>query len=187
MQQPFHARCPLSLQKLLHPIQPRVLRVLELGSGCGIAGLTLASLQPNCHMWLTDLPESMDLLQLNIQESIPAAGSQLLGQVLVWGQDFSLDTGEEQLDLILVSDCTYNTDSIPALVKTFATLLAQSPAALIVVATKVRHVSELIFFDLMTDAGIIQVEHLTIPLPSGCDEEDENAEIHIFRHLQAST
>lgn len=137
-------------------------------------------------MWLTDLPEAMDLLQLNIQESMVAAGSRLLGQVLIWGEDFSVDTGQEQLDLVLVSDCTYNTDSIPALVGTFATLLSQSPAALIVVATKIRHASELVFFDLMANAGIVQVERLTILLPSGCDEEDENADIHFFRHREAS-
>ena len=186
MQQPLDARCPPSLKKLLHPTEPRALRALELGSGCGIAGKTLAMLQPNCHVWLTDLPEAMDLLQLNIQESTNAAGSRLSKQVLIWGRDFSLDIGQERLDLILVSDCTYNTDSIPALVETFTVLLSRSPAALIIVATKVRHASEIVFFDLMADAGIIQFEQLTVPLPSGCDEEDENANIHLFRHREAS-
>lgn len=187
VQQPLHARCPQLLAKLLHPAQPRVLRALELGSGCGIAGKTLASMQPDCHMWLTDLPDAMELLQLNIQESTTAPGSRLMGRVLVWGQDSLLEFVQEQLDLILVSDCTYNTDSIPALVETFTNLLSQSPAALIVVATKIRHATEKVFFDLMEDAGIAQIDHLAIALPSGPDDEDEVADIHLFGHHEALT
>lgn len=192
-QQPLHPKCPASLTKILHSTPNQVLRTLELGSGCGIPGKTLASLRRNCLVWLTDIPEAMELLDDNIRISKTAPGSSLSSQVLIWGQELPTDIRQEKFDLVLVSDCTYNTDSIPALVKTLSDLVFQSPSILIVVATKVRHPSERVFFDLMANAGMKEFELVTVALRTGSfeadddDDQNEYVDIHIFPGSEVSS
>jgi predicted nicotinamide N-methyase len=162
--------------------------VLELGSGCGIIGKALASIRPNCHVILSDLPDAMDLMEHNITDSHLALGSQLSSLVLDWDRDLPGSITAEQFDLVLVCDCTYNTDSIPALVKTLSALVAQSPAVMIVVANKIRHESELSFFDQMADVGLVEDEQLTIPVDHGSlvtDSAPQNIDIHVYVNGEA--
>ncbi|CAZ86505.1 unnamed protein product [Tuber melanosporum] len=46
---------------------PEDLEVLELGSGCGIVGLALASLYKNCRVTLTDLPLAEEIIVRNLR------------------------------------------------------------------------------------------------------------------------
>ena len=63
---------------LQHPAVPIVAlegkRVLELGSGCGVAGL-VASVMGAAHVSLTDLPAVLPVLTRNAQRSCAGAGS----------------------------------------------------------------------------------------------------------------
>jgi hypothetical protein len=141
-------------------------RVLELGTGCGIVGLEMHYLCPNSEVILTDLPEAMEVLDHNAQlvRSRTDEGH-LETMVLDWEEPLPEPLKKAPKDVILVSDCTYNSDSIPALVKTLAALIGISPSALAVVSMKVRHDSEATFFDLMSNAGLVSLEHSTIPMP----------------------
>lgn len=180
--QKLHARCPLFFQ-LLHPAQSQRLNVLELGSGCGIVGKALASIRPDCHVILSDLIDAMELIQLNLADSQLASGSRLSSMILDWGQDLPASITAEQFDLILVCDCTYNSDSIPALVTTLSALIARSPGAMIVVAHKLRHDSELSFFDQMADAGLVHAEQLTLPVRGGSPKAEDGSQqidIHVY-------
>lgn len=179
--QRLQTQCP-SFCKLLLPTPSRTLNVLELGSGCGIVGKALALTRPNCHVILTDLPDAMDLIQDNIADSQLASGSRLSSMILDWDQDLPAAVMSQQLDLILVCDCTYNTDSIPALVRTLAALIARSPAATIVVANKIRHDSELSFFHQVRDVGLAEVEEMTIPVGGAPETQclPENIYIHVY-------
>lgn len=158
--------------------------MLELGSGCGIVGKALASIRPDCHVILSDLVDAMDLIQLNLADSQPASGSRLSSMILDWSQDLPAAITAEQFDLILVCDCTYNTDSIPALVRTLSALNARSPGAMVVVANKIRHDSELAFFDQMADAGLNEVEQVSIPVHGGSAEAEDGShqiiDIHVY-------
>lgn len=158
-------KSPQSLTSLLHIAQFELINVIELGSGCGLVGIALASLRHKCHILLTDLPDAMDILDYNILRSKPASESKIEHRVLDWAEPLPADITEQQYDLILVSECTYNENSIPALVKTLSALVAQSPAAVVVLGTKVRHFSERAFFDMMSDAGFVELEHKSIELP----------------------
>lgn len=146
-------------------MQPSGLRVLELGSGCGLVGLQIAHACPLSHIWLTDLPEAMEILQFNINQAQLAMGCHVRSTTLDWEEHLPKTIATERIDLVLVSDCTYNSDSIPALVKTLKTLIENSPSALIVISMKVRHDSEAIFFRLMADAGLKQAEHHVYKIP----------------------
>ena len=163
--------------------------MLELGSGCGIAGIGLAQLYQNCNVLLTDLPEAMGVLESNIAQAQVAAGSNLSQAILNWDDNLPIDVTKEKYHLFLVSDCTYNSDSIPALIRTLRALIKISPRASIVVSMKVRHSSEVIFFDMMKDVDFQIVGEARMPLPdshrNGVGQELENVEIYTFRSVQS--
>ena len=141
------------------------LNILELGSGCGISGIAFAQLWPQCQIFLTDLTEAMDVLESNISKAAPAAGTKASCAVLDWGEAFPKALRSTIFDVILISDCTYNSDSIPALVKTLSMIAATSPDVLIVVSLKVRHCSEAVFFQLLFAAGFREMGHTSVSLP----------------------
>ena len=153
--------------------------------GCGIVGLFVAAFAPvRCRCLLTDLPDAMEILSFNIRQARPAPGSSLDKAVLDWDQDLPGDVQQQKVDLVIVSDCTYNCDSVPALVKTLAAVVHRSPEALIVVSMKVRHSSEMIFFERMFNVGLIQIEHATVELPDSLQVMDggapRNIDIYVF-------
>lgn len=155
----------LMLRQLLDRRTSSQLNILELGSGCGIVGLTVAHLVANCSVLLTDLPEAMDILGLNMSIANPLTSSEIKQLPLDWNEDLPVKITQVCYDLILISDCTYNPNSLQALVQTLSALVAKSKNVKIVVSMKVRHPSESIFFDLMAEAGLAQRGHDTITLP----------------------
>ena len=159
-------------------------RVIELGSGCGIVGIGLAQRLPRADFVLTDLPEAMEILEHNISKARAAKSTTIRAETLNWDQPIPKHMLEDPFNLILVSDCTYNSDSIPALVRTMSGLITRSPSALIIVAMKVRHSSEAVFFDLMKDAGLAIENNFAIPLPRHWSPEDqalETVEVYVFK------
>lgn len=149
------------------------LRILELGSGCGIVGIALSQLLSTCSIVLTDLPEVEDIVTRNTAAANPARSSSLEFQALDWDEELSARICNGGNDLIVVSDCTYNADSLPALVSVMTKLVQLSPGALILVAVKRRHDSEAVFFDLMQAAELSKLDQDTIKLPSQHDDEDQ--------------
>ena len=160
--------------------------VLELGSGCGIVGLEVAQICCQCDVTLTDLPDTMEILSYNVSKvmgSNPAVGNVITG-VLDWDDANPKIVQGHRYDLVIVSDCTYNADSIPALVRTLAAVIDKWPAALIIVSMKVRHDSEAVFFDLMAAAGFVVAEHSAITMPdqqrADSGRELEVVDIYVF-------
>ena len=181
-----------NLASLLHRSEPQGLNVLELGSGCGITGLHVADLCSRSTILLTDLPDAIEILNRNIEFAQPVSnGVELATAVLDWDAPVPEMVAKQRFDLVVLSDCTYNSDSIPGLVKTLSSIAGSSPRALIVVSLKVRHDSEAIFFDLMTRADFIQAEYTAIPLPDRCRSETgqdlEVVEIYVYRSRTAPT
>lgn len=163
--------------------------MLELGSGCGIVGIGFAQLYHKCHVLLTDLPEAMEILDRNIAQARPAYRSRLSKAVLNWDDGLPTAVADGRYHLFLVSDCTYNSDSIPALIRTLHALIQNSPGAVVVVSMKLRHPSENIFFDMMNDANFQVAGDVKFPLPdrhrTAVSQELENVEIYIFRNTQS--
>ena len=170
------------------PVDFKATSVLELGSGCGIAGIAVAQMLSGCKVTLTDLPVAMGILDRKVSEARIAAGSMLAKLELDWNNDVPHTIRDQCFDLILVSDCTYNPDSLPALVKTLSTLMLSSPNASVIVSMKVRDSSEAIFFTLMSDAAFEVVEHVAYNLPIVCpakaDQPREVIDIYKFRYQQ---
>lgn len=134
-------------------IQRRI-NVVELGCGCGISGISFAQSIRNTSVTLTDLPEAAEIALLNISEMTPASGSTARFEALDWEDDeLPLSIASTSFDAAIVTDCTYNPDSSPALVRMLKRLQSNCPTCLILVAMKVRHESEDVFWGLMSEAG----------------------------------
>jgi predicted nicotinamide N-methyase len=164
-------------------------KVVELGAGCGIVGITLAQCFPKAEVILTDLPEAEEIARFNIScvessSSKNASSVKALPKITYQNLDWS-DTSlpanlrQGDLDVIVVADCTYNVDALPGLVQTLAALVRYNKDVMILLATKPRHDSEQVFFELMAQEQMVVVDNLLVPLKH-LGEERENIEIYLF-------
>lgn len=87
--------------------------MLELGTGCGIVGITIASVIARANVLLTDLSEAQEIVERNIKRATMAKGSSLAFRELDWDSELpeTLQSSTSQQDLIVAADCTYNPDS----------------------------------------------------------------------------
>ncbi|KAL4711405.1 hypothetical protein ACJJTC_016159 [Scirpophaga incertulas] len=99
------------------------LKVLELGSGLGVVGLTAATL--GAQVTLTDLPEALPLLRLNINENksrIGSMGGYAIAESLIWG-DTTSEILKEEFDMVVFADCVYYEEAIEPLIQTLQCLI----------------------------------------------------------------
>lgn len=75
---------------------------------------------------------------------------------------------------MVVADCTYNPDVVPDLVRT----LKRLGDVMVLLAMKVRHESEMVFFELMGKEGFVVREKCRLLLP--VLGEDEVVEVFVF-------
>ncbi|KAL1522910.1 hypothetical protein AB1Y20_017875 [Prymnesium parvum] len=102
--------------------------VLELGAGCGLVGLLAAHAARRVLLTDGDLAE-VALCEENAAQHAPK-GAQVEARHLAWGagpaREFQRQTGLQNVDVILASQVVYVPACIPALVETFAEMLAPS-------------------------------------------------------------
>ncbi|KAL8955218.1 MAG: hypothetical protein Q9193_006843 [Seirophora villosa] len=167
--------------------------ILELGAGCGLVGLVLASMSENqnCQLILTDVDDdSLKLARYNARLSRNAFNSVWQCCTLDWREPQKFST-DQHPTIIVASDCIYNADNIPDLVRTFSHLVRRSCESSkgsvipkVIVSTKRRHPSEEMFFNLMTKAGFEQSDHDKVPLSDRWREKAgqdlDVVSIHIF-------
>ncbi|KAF1929589.1 uncharacterized protein M421DRAFT_4052 [Didymella exigua CBS 183.55] len=162
------------------------LGVLELGTGCGMVGMTLASVLPNCDVHLSDLPEAREIVETNIADCALQAsnGSNLSFFQLDWDDELPdwLTREHAKFDLVLAADCTYNSDSSPALVSTLRRLADLNKDVVVGIAMKMRHDSERVFFGLMKEAGFAETALFEYPLPGDVDMGEDSVYLHVYRH-----
>ncbi|KAK3576637.1 hypothetical protein CHS0354_023156 [Potamilus streckersoni] len=89
------------------------MKVIELGSGTGAVGLMAGSYGADVTM--TDLPEFIPLIQLNIDTNKNLFVSKVTATALPWGRLQNID---EDYDIILLADCIYYDESLEPLVNT---------------------------------------------------------------------
>jgi hypothetical protein len=159
--------------------------VIELGCGCGTVGISVAQAIPDSDVILTDLSEVTELVEANIARMRPAMGSKVRFEPLDWLEPLPERLQNRKNDIIIVSECTYNTDTLGPLVGMLCNLIVRSPKAVIVVSTKTRHDSEAVFFDLMKNAGLIEEGSMRLPLPGrpgqGYADAATDVGMHVFR------
>ncbi|KAL8673464.1 MAG: hypothetical protein Q9168_002131 [Polycauliona sp. 1 TL-2023] len=164
--------------------------VVELGTGCGTVGLAFG-MWSDCKVLLTDVDEdALVYARLNARGSRAAFNRDWECQPLDWSETGPMRL-VSPLDFIIASECIYNPDTIPDLVRTISSLVQHSNRLKsgsrqprIIVSTKVRHSSEAAFFDLMKEAGFAQKQHEGIPIPDqyreSIGQDLEVVHIYIF-------
>ena len=103
-------------------------------------------------------------------------------QELNWDDDLPDGIRENPFDVAIATDCTYNPDSSPALVHTMQRLARISPNIYVIVAMKIRHTSEDVFFDLMSKAKFQTKSKFEIELPGDDAAGEETVWVHLFVH-----
>lgn len=98
---------------LAQAMQRPPFRVLELGTGCGMVGISIARITEGATIILTDLPEAREIVDRNIAQAQMARGTSLSFQELDWDAELpaNLQSTSSPLDLVVATDCTYNPDS----------------------------------------------------------------------------
>ncbi|KAK2626081.1 hypothetical protein QTJ16_004343 [Diplocarpon rosae] len=204
------------LPNLRRKLAEEDLKVLELGAGCGIVGITLSrlGLLNVAKIVLTDLEEASDILTQNLSglpPAVPALAADLDGpdqdspeadllsislpsgaplpplslptlpthQVLDWSLPLPPSIASISWNLILIADCTYNPDVVPSLIATLGQLYHGNPRLTVLLAMKVRHESEAVFFELMTEQHWVVKESCRVDLPV-LGAESEEIEIFVF-------
>ena len=174
------------LQALLSRKSHSHLNVVELGAGCGIAGIALAQIVPDCSVYLTDLVEAQEMLQKNLDVAKPARGSSLQLGLLEWGSEIPSEIITRRIDLVLISDCTYNADSCSALVQTLVTLAQHSKGLKILLAMKRRHDAEAAFEYMMNRNGFQALECTKLSVPHRESETDTSrpvVEVYLYERV----
>lgn len=170
------------LQSRFQTKSKKHLQVIELGSGCGVVGIALAQMLFRCSVILTDLAEVNDIMERNLRLAQSATESETRFKVLDWEEELDAEITEKPTDLVLVSDCTYNADSLPALVQVLDRLVQSSPDAVVLVSLKRRHESEAVFFDLMRQSALAVLEESVYSLPAPYAGEDR-IEMYLFGRI----
>jgi len=167
------------LPLLENTLKRKNLNVLELGAGCGIVGITLSTYFPNARVLLTDLPEATEIINHNLAQLDNSTSIPLTHTILDWSQPLPPSVADQEFNLIVVADCTYNPDVVPHLVSTLK-VATEGKDTLILLAMKVRHDSEMVFFELMKESGFVVVENTKLPLPV-LGGEAEEIEVFVFK------
>ncbi|KAF2015687.1 hypothetical protein BU24DRAFT_461921 [Aaosphaeria arxii CBS 175.79] len=158
------------------------LRILELGTGCGMASMSLAQVLESTELILTDLSEAEEIVDHNLKGIKTASNTSASFLELDWEAELPSILTAKPIDIAMAADCTYNPDSSPALVNTISRISKQSPTLAVIIAMKFRHSSEEVFFDLMADAGFVKVAEHEIPLPGDEEPGEEDVHVYLFRH-----
>ena len=142
-------------------------RVLELGSGTGVAGLAAAAL--GARVTLTDLPAVVPLLQLNARrngEAIGAKGGETEVAELDWAR--GVESVDTSWDLVIGADLLYSPGGaqLDLLAATLRRLFRDGEAVRLLLAHKSRH--ESLDADLLSALDAMGLVPRRVPL----DEQD---------------
>ncbi|KAB5582916.1 putative methyltransferase-domain-containing protein [Coniochaeta sp. 2T2.1] len=186
----------------------RELNILEIGCGIGTLGIGLAQIfrsvvggrAERVSILMTDLPEAEERVRANIAryeasatEEADRSDVSIDYENLDWEDGrvgkFGTKVRSRLWDLVVLSDCTYNVDTIPALVQTLSQVHAAArrhpdcPSSgwrsKVMIGTKPRHWSEEIFVAQMEgdDWAVDETERLPLPMLDG---ERQAVEIYLF-------
>ncbi|KAK4645292.1 Protein-lysine N-methyltransferase efm6 [Podospora bellae-mahoneyi] len=119
-------------------------RVLELGAGGGIVGLTIAK---GCRidqpLYITDMIDMEPLMQHNI--ALNELDDRVRGRILNWGEPLSQEIIDFKPDTILAADCVYFEPAFPLLLQTLKDLLTLNHSAIVFFCFKKRRRADMQF------------------------------------------
>lgn len=174
-------------ERFAHVSRSRPLRVLELGSGCGLLGLGLAA-TCNAEVVLTDPAvavnfaedaesgNTLDWLRENVERNREAVGDRARVEQLAWGDADAAEAlrrtcgNDAGFDLVVGSDLLYDPERYPGLLSSLHTFVGRgggskppddAPAAVLGYPT--RHGRENSFWRMCEEGGELEVG-VTLPI-----------------------
>ncbi|KAJ1379721.1 S-adenosyl-L-methionine-dependent methyltransferase [Sesbania bispinosa] len=105
-------------------------RAVELGCGCGVAGMGLYLLGLT-DIILTDIAPVMPALKRNLKVNKPILRKNLKHSILYWNNPNQIAAINPPFDLVIVADVVYIEESVPSLVSAMESLLAQDGVVLL--------------------------------------------------------
>ena len=138
----------------------RATRILEIGTGVGVLGISLAARFPEANVVLTDLEDAEPLVLENIAinaPNFPHLRQNISFRTLDWeAQEFPDWTLNEKFDLIVLADVTYNSSTFVALADTLEHLQKHGAmGAKVVCCGKRRHDEEEEFWRIVHRRGFV--------------------------------
>jgi len=152
---------PDELRQFVRPIfSEPAMKVLELGTGVGILGISIARAFPSTTVVMTDLLDAQSLVDENTctnAKTHPQMLRNALFRALDWEErPFPEWTVREKFDLIVMADVTYNTATFVALADTLEHLLSTgSKGGRVLCCGKRRHDEEEGFWRLVREKGFV--------------------------------
>jgi len=136
------------------------IKVLEVGCGVGILGISIAAAFPQSQVVMTDLSDAQSLVEQNIKLNLrgyPHLKRNANFRSLDWEtRPYPEWTTAEHFDLIVMADVTYNTATFLALADTLEHLLRSgSKGSRVICCGKRRHDEEEGFWRLVKERGFI--------------------------------
>ncbi|CAI2162474.1 8615_t:CDS:2 [Funneliformis geosporum] len=125
-------------------------KILELGSGCGLAGISLAPFVNL--MALTDQANVLSHLWKNVKRNLNEDYSKVIVTELLWGEEIDKDILQHHWDYVIASDCIYNEFIIDDFVKTLTKICKNLYLTIVIIALELRSdVVHLVFLEKMNE------------------------------------
>ncbi|GJW21172.1 N-lysine methyltransferase METTL21A-like protein [Tanacetum coccineum] len=109
-----------------YAIQKKPIRILELGSGTGIVGITAAAIL-GAEVTVTDLPHVLPNMEYNVglnREVMVPRGGEVRVAPLSWGEVGDMEVIGRDYDLVIGSDVVYHDNLYDPLIQTLKYLLS---------------------------------------------------------------
>ncbi|KAH1103984.1 hypothetical protein GYH30_037750 [Glycine max] len=105
-------------------------RAVELGTGCGVAGMGLYLLGLT-DLLLTDIAPVMPALKRNLKVNKPILRKALKHSVLYWNNPQQIAALNPPFDFVIATDVVYIPESVPSLVSAMETLVSDDGVVLL--------------------------------------------------------
>ncbi|KAK7272395.1 hypothetical protein RJT34_28961 [Clitoria ternatea] len=113
-----------------HLLDFRNKRAIELGTGCGVAGMGLYLLGLT-DLVLTDIAPVMPALKRNLKVNKPLLRKTLKHSILYWNNPSQIASLNPPFDLVIATDVVYIEESVPSLVSAMETLVSDDGVVLL--------------------------------------------------------
>lgn len=135
-------------------------KVIEIGSGTGLTGLSLGLCEKrdkDMKIYITDIQELVPLMNKNIH--LNHLEDTVIAETLSWGEELP-EYAKSDVDLILAADCVYLEKAFPLLEKTLIDLTNTEKEVLILMSYKKRRKADGQFFrKIKKNFDVIQIEN----------------------------
>lgn len=128
------------------------LHIVDFCNNCGIVGIGVGQLIPDCEIVILDAPGDDAILETNIQDMFPAVSSSVEYEHINSEKARTIVNRAKPTDLIFMTDYLFDEENTQA-VQILTQLLENSPRVVVVLAQEAARNDGFIFRDAIVQAG----------------------------------